>query len=150
MIKGIARVEAAGFQKVVVATDHGFLLMHDQEAGNVAPKPAGEWLVQSSRVFSARSAGVGNVVLKRSYVGIPGDFDDYATPRALVPYVREQLYYHEGLSLQECVLPCVTIEPVAGAVTTPVAVLQISYRQAKTDKITTRRPAIDVSLAPSV
>lgn len=146
VIKGIARVEAAGFQKVVVATDHGFLLMHDQEAGNVAPKPAGEWLVQKSRCLLGRgSAGVGNVVLKRSCVGIPGDFDDYAAPRALVPYVREQLYYHEGLSLQECVLPCVTIEPVAGAVTTPVAVLQISYRQAKTDKITTRRPAIDVS-----
>ena len=39
LIKAIGRVEAAGFQKVVVATDHGFILVHEQEAGNVAPKP---------------------------------------------------------------------------------------------------------------
>ena len=52
LIKGIARVEAAGFQKVVVATDHGFILVHEQEAGNVAPKPAGDWVVQKSRCLA--------------------------------------------------------------------------------------------------
>ena len=37
-----------GFDAAVVATDHGFILLHEQGAGNVAPKPAGNWLVPSS------------------------------------------------------------------------------------------------------
>ena len=56
-----------------------------------------------------------SVVLKREHVGIPGDFTHYAAPRALVPYIREELYYHEGLSLQECVLPCLAIEFTAAS-----------------------------------
>ena len=84
-------------------------------------------------------------MLKREHVGIPGDFIHYAAPRALVPYIRQELYYHEGLSLQECVLPCLTIEftPQAGKLAAPS--IQISYRQGKTDRITTRRPVIDLS-----
>ena len=50
-----------------------------------------------------------NVLLKRGDVGIPGDFEDFAAPKSLVPYSRGQIYYHEGLSLQECVLPCLTV-----------------------------------------
>jgi hypothetical protein len=146
LIKAIGRVEAAGFHKVVVATDHGFILVHEQEAGNVAPKPPGTWLIQKSRCLLGQgSADATSVVLKREHVGIPGDFTHYAAPRALVPYVREELYYHEGLSLQECVLPCLTIEFTARAGKAAPPSIQISYRQGKTDRITTRRPVMDVS-----
>jgi hypothetical protein len=49
IIKAISKLEALGFQKAVIATDHGFILVHDQEAGHVVPKPAGEWLVEKCR-----------------------------------------------------------------------------------------------------
>lgn len=146
IIRGIGKVEAAGFQKAVIATDHGFVLLHEQEPGNVAPKPPGTWLVEKSRCLLGQgSADSANVVFKREELGIRGDFVDYAAPRALVPYRRGHLYYHEGLSLQECVLPCLTVElkPKARKPTLPT--LQISYRQGKTDKITSRRPVVDLS-----
>jgi hypothetical protein len=146
IIRGIGKVEAAGFQKAVIATDHGFILFHEQEAGNLAPKPPGNWLIEKTRCLLGQgSADNANLVFKREQVGIPGDFVDYAVPRTLVPYSRGQLYYHEGLSLQECVLPCLSVDLKPRAKKLEVPKLQVSYRQGKTDKITSRRPVIDLS-----
>jgi hypothetical protein len=146
IIKGIGKVESAGFQKAVIATDHGFILLHEQEAGNVASKPPGNWVVEKSRCLLGQGeADANNLVFPREHVGIPGEFQHYAVPKTLVPYVRNYLYYHEGLSLQECVLPCLCVEMKAQAAKKKLPELQISYRQGKTDKITSRRPVIDIA-----
>ncbi|OQX18969.1 MAG: hypothetical protein BWK76_05975 [Desulfobulbaceae bacterium A2] len=149
ILRGLNKVADLGFTKAVIATDHGFILFPEQEAGNVAPKPAGKWLVEKSRCLLGHGEGDGaNLVLKRSEVGIPGDFEHYAVPRGLVPYSRGQMFYHEGLSLQECVLPCLTVdlEPSvkAGKKQTPAS-LTLTYRQGKIDKITSRRPVLDLA-----
>jgi len=149
ILRGLNKVADLGFTRAVIATDHGFILFPEQEAGNVAPKPAGKWLVEKSRCLLGQGEGDGaNLVLKRSEIGIPGDFEHYAVPRALVPYSRGQLFYHEGLSLQECVLPCLTVdlEPSAkaGKKQTPAS-LTLTYRQGKIDKITSRRPVLDLA-----
>ena len=146
IIKGISKVQAAGFQKAVIATDHGFILLHEQEAGNVAPKPQGKWLVEKSRCLLGQGEeDANNLVFAREHVSIPGEFQHYAVPKTLVPYVRNYLYYHEGLSLQECVLPCLCIEMKVQAAKKNVPEMHISYRQGKTDKITSRRPVIDIA-----
>lgn len=149
IMRGLNKVADLGFTKAVIATDHGFILFPEQEAGNVAPKPAGKWLVEKSRCLLGQGEGDGaNLMLKRSEVGIPGDFEHYAVPRALVPYSRGQMFYHEGLSLQECVLPCLTVdlEPSAkaGKKQAPAS-LTLTYRQGKIDKITSRRPVLDLA-----
>jgi hypothetical protein len=145
ILRGIAKVEAAGFQKIVIATDHGFILMHEQAAGNVTAYPPGEWLVKKSRcVLGTGSGDGGSVLLAKEHVGIPGDFTHYAAPKGLVPYVREHLYYHEGLSLQECVLPCLSIDLIRQTARKSSIILQLSYKQGRTDKITSRRPVIDL------
>jgi hypothetical protein len=146
IIKALNKVESAGFQKVVVATDHGFILLHEQEAGNVTPKPPGNWLVEKSRCLLGQGeADANNLVFAREHVNIPGEFRDYAVPRTLVPYGRGHLYYHEGLSLQECVLPCLCVEMKAHAAKKKLPALQLSYRQGKADKITSRRPVVDIA-----
>jgi PglZ domain-containing protein len=146
IIKGIGKVAAAGFQKVVIATDHGFILFHEQEAGNVVPKPPGNWLVEKARCLLGHGeADANNLVFAREHVGIPGEFQHYAVPKTLAPYIRGHLYYHEGLSLQECVLPCLCVEMKGPAAKKNLPDLQITYRQGKTDKITSRRPVIDIA-----
>jgi len=149
IIRGLTRVGELGFDKAVVATDHGFLLFHDQAAGDVAPRPQGKWLVEKSRcMLGSGQADGANVIMKRGDVGIPGDFEDFAVPKALVPYSRGQIYYHEGLSLQECVLPCLTVllkteDKSAKQASEPR--LTLSYRQGKSDRITSLRPVVDLS-----
>jgi hypothetical protein len=89
-----------------------------------------------------------NLVMDAQDVGIPGPAQSYAVPRTLVPYSRGQIYYHEGLSLQECVLPCLTIRletADAGKKKSQTVRLTLTYRQGKTDKITSRRPVVDLA-----
>jgi PglZ domain len=146
IIRGISKVEVAGFQRAVIATDHGFILIREEEAGNLARPPAGNWLVEKARCLLGEGyPDSANLVLKREHVGIRGEFTQYAVPKALVPYERGNLYFHEGLSLQECVLPCLSVELKPKTKRQPLPSLQISYRQGKTDKITSRRPVIDIA-----
>jgi len=149
IIRGLAKAAELGFEHAVVATDHGFVLIHEQEAGNLAPKPPGNWVVQKSRCLLGSGEGdAQNLVFDSKDVGIPGEVKNYAVPRALVPYSRGQIYYHEGLSLQECVLPCLSIQlesPGQSKKRTQMPRISLTYRQGKTDKITTRRPVVDLA-----
>ena len=146
IIKGISKLETLGFQKAVIATDHGFILVQEQEAGNVVPKPPGEWLIEKSRCLLGQGTADGsNLVFPLEHVGIPGDFHHYAAPKHLVPYSRGQLYCHEGLSLQECVLPCLSVDLKLPSQKKSLPALILSYRQGKTDKITSRRPVLDLA-----
>lgn len=149
IIRGLVRAGELGFDRAVVATDHGFILFHDQEAGNLAPKPPGTWIIQKSRcLLGEGEPEPHNVVLDAKEVGIPGQVRNYAAPKALVPYSRGQIYYHEGLSLQECVLPCLTIQlesAIQAKKKSSAPALVLTYRQGKTEKITSRRPVLDLS-----
>jgi hypothetical protein len=149
IIRGVVKVGELGFDHAVIATDHGFILFHDQAAGDVCPKPPGNWVVQKSRcLLGEGEAESHNLVLKASEFGIPGKVRNYAVPKSLIPYSRGQIYYHEGLSLQECVLPCLTVklESASDAKkrSSPPR-LTLTYRQGKIDKITSRRPVLDLA-----
>lgn len=149
IIRGLMRAGELGFDQAVVATDHGFILFHEQEAGNLAPKPPGNWAIQKQRcLLGEGEAESHNVVFDAKEVGIPGQVKNYAAPKTLVPYSRGQIYYHEGLSLQECVLPCLTVQLESAAQAKKKGSapnLMLTYRQGKTDKITSRRPVLDLA-----
>ena len=148
ILRGISKAEDAGFQKAVIATDHGFILLHEQAAGDVSAKPPGQWLVEKSRcVLGQGEADSSNVLFKKEHVGIRGDFTHYAAPKALVPYMRGQVYYHEGLSLQEAVLPCLSVELKGKKKGPKEPHLQLTYKQGKTDRIPSRRPVVDLGWA---
>jgi hypothetical protein len=148
IIRGLHKVGELGFNKAVIATDHGFILVHEQEAGNVAQRPIGTWLVEKARCMLGNGqADSGNIVMKADQLGIRGEFEDFAAPKTLVPYSRGQLYYHEGVSLQECVLPClvVTFDSASKkSAAQEIPTLMLTYRHGKTDCITTRRPVLDL------
>jgi hypothetical protein len=149
IIRGLSKVAELGFDTAVIATDHGFVLFHEQEAGNLALKPKGDWLVEKTRCLLGEGVtDSSNLVMEANELGIPGAAKHYATPRTLVPYSRGQLYYHEGLSLQECVVPCLTVALQSGNAAkrkSQTVRLTLSYRQGKADRITSRRPVIDLS-----
>ena len=148
IIRGVGRVAEMGFDRAVIATDHGFILLHEQLAGNTVHKPPGKWLVEKARCLLGSGEGdAANVAFRPEEVGIEGDFESYVVPRKLLPFAKGQVYYHEGLSLAECVLPCLSVE--FGTRSKPrratVPTLALTYRQGKSDRITTRRPVIDLS-----
>lgn len=144
--KGIRKLQEMGFTHVVIATDHGFMLNMDVGAGTTCEYPEGEWTKRTKRCVLGRgTADSANAVLARVAVGIPGEFEHLATPRAFTSYRSDKGYFHEGISLQENILPRMVVTLAAPA-TPERATMEITalYRGGRTNLVPTRRPFIDV------
>ncbi len=147
IVAGITKLKRFGFEEAVIATDHGFVLLHGQAAGDTLAKPAGDWLkIKDRSLLGSGSASPGTVLFPKEQVGIRGDFATYAVPRSFATFSARIPYFHEGLSLQECVIPAlrISLKKEAEAVSGGFEV-QVSYKAGK-NQITTRRPMIDLSV----
>jgi hypothetical protein len=144
----IGKLKGLGFQNVILASDHGFILLDEQEAGDVAPKPAGDWVETKARyLLGSGSAGVGTAAFEAGQVGIKGEVDTFVVPRSFGTFSRTTPFFHGGLSLQECVIPvvCIRTKTKTQKEGRP-ARLRMSYKGGTTDAVTTRRPMIEVVL----
>ena len=149
IIGGINRVKKLGFERAVIATDHGFILFDDQQAGDNVPKPQGDWSMVKSRCLLGKAAIAENVqVFGKSDVGIEGDFEDYVVPKTFGTFAKGNPYAHEGLSLQECVLPVISIDlGKTGADRMNKEIdIHLNYKSGSASKITMRRPMIEISM----
>jgi hypothetical protein len=148
MPAAISKLKELHFEHVVLASDHGFILLEEQEAGDVVPKPAGDWVQVKGRYLLGSGSGTpGTVALDAAHSGIRGEVDTLVVPRSFGTFSRSSPYFHGGLSLQECVLPviCVTVMKKAGRERRPPK-LRLSYQGGLKDSVTTRRPMIEVAL----
>jgi len=143
----VHKLAKARFHEVVIATDHGFFLNAQAQAGDVCAKPAGTWLMAHDRCLLGDGvADSHSFVVSAEKLGVRGDFNQVAGPRSMAPYKSGLLYFHGGASLQELVVPVLTvrIEP-AGAPVLEQATVHIGYKNGAT-RITTRLPVIEVLL----
>ena len=135
-----------GFKDAFVVTDHGFYLNTATEAGDVCAKPQGKWInVHERCLLGDGVSDTGNFVISAQHLGIRGDFNQIAGPRAMVPYRAGEWYFHGGASLQEAVVPVIAVrmqEPEGKFV--PQAKITLNYKRGAT-KITTRLPVIEIS-----
>lgn len=136
-----------GFQEAIIVTDHGFYLKALLEAGDVCAKPPGTWLSVHGRLLLGDGAGdAANLVLPAETLGVRGDFAQVAVPYALVAYQAGASYLHGGASLQETVVPVISVRlkaAEAGFGKPPTVTL--SYKHGA-KRITTRLPVIDVTV----
>lgn len=148
ILAGLNKLKQFGFNEVVICTDHGFVLLPEQEPGDILAKPTGDWLKVKDRcLLGSGSASSGSVVFGKEEVGIEGDFDSYAVPRSFGTFSRRIPYFHEGLSLQECVLPLIHVHlPKPTEKETGGLEVQIAYKGGRTNLVTTRLPLIDISV----
>jgi hypothetical protein len=145
----IHKLKSMGFQEAIIATDHGFFLNTHAEAGDVCAKPAGAWTIVHDRF--ALGDGVGddaNFALPADHLGIHGNFARAAGPRGLVPYRAGQLYFHGGISLQECVVPVLSMRLGAEPPEQQRVKVSLLYKGGARH-ITTRLPVIDVQMESS-
>ncbi len=135
------------FQDALVVTDHGFYLNTAGEAGDVCAKPSGTWLSVHERMLLGAGVGDGaNFVLPVATLGIRGDWSQVAGPRAMVAYRAGQTYFHGGLSLQETLVPVISVRLAAveaSAGRRPTVTLSYK-RDAK--RVTTRLPMVEVTV----
>ena len=136
-----------GFHEVVIATDHGFFMNTHAGAGDVCAKPSGNWVAIHDRcALGDGAADAHHFVMAADKLGIRGDFAKLAGPLSLAAYRNGLLYYHGGASLQECVVPVITMqlkEPAQPSLTK--ASVSLSYKNGA-KRVTTRVPVIDVTV----
>ena len=143
----IHKLKERGFHEVVIVTDHGFFMNTHAGAGDVCGKLTGNWINVHDRCALGDGAGDGNhFVVSAEKMGIRGDFSNFAAPHTLAAYRSGLLYYHGGISLQECVVPVITMQlKASNQPTVHKASVTMSYKNgAKT--ITTRIPVIDLAV----
>lgn len=141
----IHRLMERGFNDVVIVTDHGFFMNTHAGAGDVCRKPSGDWQVVHDRcALGDGAADDHHWIMDANKLGVRGEFTRFAAPLSLAAYRSGLLYYHGGASLQECVVPVITLKLRApDQPNVKKANVVISYKNGA-ERITTRVPVIDV------
>ncbi len=149
LIAGITKAFDLGFELAVVAADHGFLYLPERSFGDEVTHPAGDIRVRHERYAFGRIEKADHlIVLDEARLGYKVDGLSLALPASLGSFSRPGEYTHGGLSLQESLVPVITVTP--GAETTasqrkPLPV-SLSYRGNKSATISNRVPHITVTV----
>lgn len=143
----VHKLKSQGFDEVVMATDHGFFMNTHAGAGDTCSKLPGDWLNEHQRCLLGSGSGDSNhYVLDADKAGVRGDFEKIAGPLSMASYKSGMLYYHGGLSLQECVVPVITMQ-LGKVEQAPIsqASVSLTYKNGA-KRITTRLPVIELAL----
>lgn len=134
------------FDRIHFVTDHGFLLLSEQEPGDSVSKPVGDWTVQKERcLMGAGGSNEDTLTFPTGELGTQASFDQIAVPKTLGAFRMGSTYMHSGLSLQESIVPVLTINlKDEGEQSEAEITVQLSYRGGRSGYVTTRRPMIEV------
>ena len=143
----ISTLKDKGFNQCVIATDHGFHLRTNIEPGYKVTKPNGKWLLNKERCLIGDGESSDAVeCLNPSQLDIVTTASHFVVPKSLGTFVEGRDYFHSGASLQECILPVITVRSVKEeAETLSTANVKISYKQGSTNKINTIMPMVEIS-----
>jgi hypothetical protein len=143
----VHRLKQAGFSDVVIATDHGFALNAHAEAGDVCTKPPGVWVTVHDRALLGEGdADSSTFVIEAEKVGVRGDFAKLAGPRSMAPYRRGLLYFHGGASLQEAVVPVITVKLRQAKQPQMAAAKVVLTYKSGAKRVTTRLPVVELAV----
>ncbi len=149
IIAALSRLRKMGFNHVVIAADHGFMIFGDRQAGEKCATPPGDWIKVKDRCcLGSGEATPGIVMMTLADAGISGDFENYGTPKTFATFTEQVPYFHEGLSLQEAIIPVLQISLGSGSESESESSVdvQIRYRGESTGTVTTLRPVLEVSV----
>ncbi len=126
--RAIKTLFGLGIQTVVVGADHGYLFGEKLTSGQRMDAPGGKTAVLKRRVWVGQGGAESPGALRAplSAFGLGGELE-LATPWNLSCFKAKggDEYFHGGLSLQELVVPVLTVRP--GAVPASRAVAQVQW-----------------------
>jgi PglZ domain len=106
------RLARVGVTRMVFAADHGHVLLPEVLPGDVVRAPPGEWLLAKRRCRLGNAAGQveGVRVLPAPHLGVHGPVKDVVLTTGFRVFTAGAAYFHEGMSLQECLVPAVVLD----------------------------------------
>ena len=132
-----------GYPNIIIAADHGHLVFPEILPGDVASMPAGNWYWKKRRfcLGSQIQEQPNLVIFNAAYVGIQGDVKELIVPGGFGVYSLGSGYFHGGLSLQEAVVPVVSMRATSLPSEQVADELEIRFRR---DAFTSRIVGLNV------
>lgn len=130
-----------GFHRAVLAADHGHVLMPEVLPGDRVPEPPGTWLKakRRCRIGTQSTSTAAVLTMRAGHVGLDAPVPDFAVPRGFRVFTDGPGYFHEGMSLQECLVPVITVRLRSAPVAAAAGTIKLTYAK---DRFTTRRFAV--------
>lgn len=145
ILKISSKLRDDGYEEFILAADHGFVLLNEYKVGNKADKPIGEWALQKTRCVAGRGASDHNhIVLSGSDIGVDSEVDQFLFLKHYATYERGKQFFHEGISLQEVITPCLTYRPQKAVIKEEVQIY-LTYKGQSSGQITTLRPSLELA-----
>lgn len=145
ILKVASKLKDEGYEEFVLGSDHGFVLMHEFKAGNKAEKPLGEWNLQKSRCLAGKgSSNSDHIEIKSTDLEIKSEVDQFLFLKNFATYEKGKQFFHEGISLQEVITPCMTFRPEK-TLKKEVIQVNLTYKGKTSGEITTRRPILEIA-----
>ena len=145
ILKVSSKLRDEGYEEFVLAADHGFVLIDEFKAGNKSEKPAGEWSLQKSRCLAGKGASNSDhIELSASDLGVNSEVEQFLFLKNYATYERGKQFFHEGISLQEIITPCLTYRPQKSKAKEEIQV-NLTYKGKTTGVITTLRPSLELA-----
>lgn len=145
ILKVSSKLKDEGYEEFVLAADHGFVLLNEFKPGNKSEKPVGEWSLQKSRCLAGKGVSNSNhIELSAADLGIKSEVDQFLFLKNYATYERGKQFFHEGISLQEVITPCLTYRPEKLKTKETVQV-NLTYKGQSSGVITTLRPSIELA-----
>ncbi len=133
-VAGLAkRLVTAGVQRFVFASDHGHILLNEQE-GEVVREPPGTWALKKRRcrIGSAAADSDGVRILRADRLGLRGPVRDFVAATGFRMFARGHAFAHEGISLQECIVPVITLDARTQGTATKGAInVRVNYKDTR-------------------
>jgi hypothetical protein len=147
LLAAASRLVELGFERLVFAADHGFMQLPELLPGDRCTEPAGNWLLRTRRSLLGELGGRSDdvVTIAASLLAIQGPIKHVCVPRGVKVFRMGSPYFHEGISLQECLVPFVVLDAVKRQPSSEgTALVSIHYRS---DRFTTRIFSVQVGFS---
>lgn len=122
-----------GVSRVVLSADHGFVLLPEVLPGDVVPVPSGSWRLtkRRCRIGKAATMTADTTSFPAAHLGL-GNLDaDVVVPKGFGVFSGGSEYFHEGLSLPECVVPVLSISVGVPKETAGIANVELTYKSSR-------------------
>jgi len=139
--RGLRTLFGLGVQMAVITADHGYLFGEAITSGHAIDAPGGQTVALKRRVWVGKGGAATSGVLRTplSALGVGGELE-IATPWNLSCFKAKggsTEYFHGGLSLQELVIPVLTVR--SGATSGVAAVVPVQWTLALGSQVISTR-----------
>lgn len=133
------------FDIAVLVADHGFMLQPSFRTGDLIEKPAGSDIaLEESRMLAGSiNESPDTLTFTPVELGTNASVMKYSYAKNFTVFSRGDVYYHEGLSLQENVVPMITIKLQEERLRKDFQ-LELLYKGKKNGTVYTRRPFVNI------